>query len=540
MRSLSNHVSCDGRVAPPKLSAASLLNRGGGDDRSRSRSRSPVQDPEACSSQDGFWETGLSPSKDDALNRAFEILDLFEEETLNQLCDILVARRSAKTKPAAASETRSTSSETRSAATETRSAATETRSSVKRPIRSLLTSKWYTPRQAPRKKITLDKPSNAITPDPSIYNVLEDEMDTTEAPNHDASRPTQDTPVPKNPRHSPKKVQPKKVQPKKTHDQTVIINHALRTVTHLTMKDKASYMNEQLKQAFPNVIPTACHILRNKHAILVKVQTTAEQKLLADKNNWTGTFNPDIDPYIPGSRPAPIQNQATRVMHIPDTYSTEDIKESMELDGYDVIHIHRIRSAINNKPTKAVKVTLKTEEQAQHLSSRRLYMFHTGPFSVSLPHQKPSLTKCYRCNNFGHISTSCPNDQACPLCTLPHNVKDCPNRGTSTPTCILCKGNHVAGSLDCPNRLSAAQEMKHTEMKKTYATAARAVTNASITLQKKVTQQVEDQMNASLTKKIDDLMTLMNQLLKHLVNNTLTPQMIDDILPTQAPSTTLP
>ncbi|XP_023219416.1 uncharacterized protein LOC111621492 [Centruroides sculpturatus] len=67
-----------------------------------------------------------------------------------------------------------------------------------------------------------------------------------------------------------------------------------------------------------------------------------------------------------------------------------------------------------------------------------------------------SITQCFKCCGYGHISTLCTQERAtCSQCGGQHHFKDCPNKNT-TAECTNCKKNkntecaHNAFDKECP------------------------------------------------------------------------------------------
>ncbi|KMU79493.1 hypothetical protein CISG_01911 [Coccidioides immitis RMSCC 3703] len=80
------------------------------------------------------------------------------------------------------------------------------------------------------------------------------------------------------------------------------------------------------------------------------------------------------------------------------------------------------------------------------------------------------VKQCFRCYNYGHISTQCDAAQACGYCAELHETKTCPQKGAAsfTPRCTVCKGAHTAWSNSCParkkemGRIEQAKQVRNT------------------------------------------------------------------------------
>lgn len=120
-----------------------------------------------------------------------------------------------------------------------------------------------------------------------------------------------------------------------------------------------------------------------------------------------------------------------------------ELRELLIEDNPNVSDIKRLCQGKDKVPTLSVIVSFSTT---------------TLPESVSIYHQRfrvrPFVDKpwqCYRCQHFGHSADQCRYKPRCLVCSGPHVLKDCPQRGSpaidaDNPSvrCANCKGNHTA------------------------------------------------------------------------------------------------
>ena len=82
----------------------------------------------------------------------------------------------------------------------------------------------------------------------------------------------------------------------------------------------------------------------------------------------------------------------------------------------------------------------------------RVYFWENLSFPVE-PYIDPP-TRCFKCQEYGHMSRTCRKDYACYKCGLvyaeksQHNPKEC----NEEVCCVNCKGSHYAGFKTCPVR----------------------------------------------------------------------------------------
>ena len=72
------------------------------------------------------------------------------------------------------------------------------------------------------------------------------------------------------------------------------------------------------------------------------------------------------------------------------------------------------------------------------------------------------IKQCFRCYNYGHITTQCNASQVCGYCAEHHETKHCRHRGVEgfTPRCAVCKGSHTAWSNACPARKKETERIE--------------------------------------------------------------------------------
>ena len=113
------------------------------------------------------------------------------------------------------------------------------------------------------------------------------------------------------------------------------------------------------------------------------------------------------------------------------------------------------------RPTsvKNVLVTFKDQDEASKALSNGLrfqcFYIHTEEFTV---YPDPGVTRCFKCQRYGHIAARCENIVICSLCGVEGHGWQSPecsaNKNkkegvTVKPSCVNCKGEHQTGSRTC-------------------------------------------------------------------------------------------
>lgn len=79
-----------------------------------------------------------------------------------------------------------------------------------------------------------------------------------------------------------------------------------------------------------------------------------------------------------------------------------------------------------------------------------------------------NITRCYKCNRFGHKSNNCKNELTCSKCSEKHDRKECKNENISCVNCNIYNSkfkssrntNHEANSLHCPTYQAMVNNIK--------------------------------------------------------------------------------
>ena len=106
----------------------------------------------------------------------------------------------------------------------------------------------------------------------------------------------------------------------------------------------------------------------------------------------------------------------------------------------------------------SLKLTMETEDDISTILSE-VVVINKLAYLPDLIHKEEAIpfNQCYKCFEFGHETKYCTSPKAyCSKCAGAHNFRDCKS---SYRKCILCEGNHLAVSFQCPKRKEYIQKL---------------------------------------------------------------------------------
>ena len=84
------------------------------------------------------------------------------------------------------------------------------------------------------------------------------------------------------------------------------------------------------------------------------------------------------------------------------------------------------------------------------------------------------IDRCFRCQQFGHKAASCSNEPKCYKCGGNHEYnRDCAN----VVKCANCNAQHMAGSPECPVKISYRREKRQQQQEEKRATTQQPSTS---------------------------------------------------------------
>ena len=208
----------------------------------------------------------------------------------------------------------------------------------------------------------------------------------------------------------------------------------------------------ELKKEFNNLLGHLPPIRPSKNCIIVTVDQEDFRKIKAVKN--LGKFR------IKSSEPnVPKQNKA--IIHaVPVAITEEEILQ--ELRQHKVSQVKRLGT---KQKTESVVLTFPSESFPPVVEIG-CYKYKTKTFI-------PKPTRCYNCQQFGHVAKFCVNNKRCPKCSENHSYEECKS---VLAKCLNCGGQHSSAFRGCTSFKNAQKITEYKTLNKmSYAQAAKAI-----------------------------------------------------------------
>ena len=150
-----------------------------------------------------------------------------------------------------------------------------------------------------------------------------------------------------------------------------------------------------------------------------------------------------------------LQNNGIKAL-LESNVSEEDTK-------FDVVSVNALKS----NPT-VFKATIRVSNVIRSVIAKQGDRLFVGAQAVCKVWDSYYVSRCYKCQEYGHQSKQCSNNPACGHCAGGHETRDCTKHTNSRPCCINCKRanksplEHAANSFHCPVLVEQQDKVKST------------------------------------------------------------------------------
>ena len=136
---------------------------------------------------------------------------------------------------------------------------------------------------------------------------------------------------------------------------------------------------------------------------------------------------------------------------------TRELERQNKENGLEILEMKPMQRKLKeNVRHFSLVVFCSSSEMADKCIKHGIYINHQRFFPEKYTPQF-QLIQCYKCQQFGHHATKCRSlYEICGKCSEHHLTSQC---NSERHKCTGCKGEHPAWYHDCPNRISAIQNI---------------------------------------------------------------------------------
>jgi len=114
---------------------------------------------------------------------------------------------------------------------------------------------------------------------------------------------------------------------------------------------------------------------------------------------------------------------------------------------YSVRHVTNIFHKTTKRPLPIFFVDLEPAQINNELF-KLTTLLHTK-IKVEEPHKRCAIIQCSNCQEYGHSKGYCAHPPLCVRCADFHLTSQCSQPKDTPPTCVLCRGDHIANYRGC-------------------------------------------------------------------------------------------
>ncbi|XP_071502058.1 uncharacterized protein [Diadema antillarum] len=191
------------------------------------------------------------------------------------------------------------------------------------------------------------------------------------------------------------------------------------------------------------------------------------------------------------------------VIHRVDEQITEEELQEL-LKDQGVMQVKRFKKRVEGVLGPTPSVLLFFDTQQMPASITFLYQTYRVHEYVA------PLTRCFQCQQFGHVKSQCRGKIRCVRCGDNHHFEECQTK--DNPKCFRCKENHSAAYQGCiyykeakeiqtlklENKVSYAQAAKQYKSQQSTEMNRQSVSNTQPSQQVETTQQASEKKRQNL------------------------------------------
>jgi hypothetical protein len=198
---------------------------------------------------------------------------------------------------------------------------------------------------------------------------------------------------------------------------------------------------------------------QSRHVLLIFANDSPTYEMLFESISWPHsicglTFKVTLPSRIPTS-------YSVLVNRVPREWHVDSIRPLIAQRYLSTVQVARIFR--DGQPINRIRVDFRSNDDVQTI----IQCSHISIDSIRYPAiaYKPlaRIDRCFRCQQFGHKAVNCSNEPKCYKCGANHEYnRDCAN----VVKCANCNGQHMAGSPECPVKISYRRAKRQEETEK--------------------------------------------------------------------------
>ena len=192
---------------------------------------------------------------------------------------------------------------------------------------------------------------------------------------------------------------------------------------------------------------------QSRHVLLVFANDSPTYEILFESSSWpTLICGLPFKVTLPSRTPTAYSVLVNRV---PREWHVDSVRPLITQRYPSTVQVARIFR--DGQPINRIRVDFRSNEDVQKI----LQCSHISIDSIRYPAvaYKPlaRIDRCFRCQQCGHKAINCSNESKCYKCGEQHDYnRECAN----AVKCANCDGQHMAGSPECPVKISYRREKR--------------------------------------------------------------------------------
>lgn len=193
--------------------------------------------------------------------------------------------------------------------------------------------------------------------------------------------------------------------------------------------------------------------IQSTHVLLLFVNDSSTYELLFNKNAWPHLIcNLPFQVILPRRVPP---SYSVLVNRIPREWNLDTIQPLL-IERYTSTH-HITRIFRDGQATTRIRIDFYSQNDVQSITQNGYIYIDSIRYPATSYKPLLRIDRCYKCQQFGHKFHDCTNEPKCYKCGEFHHYN--PNC-TNPIKCANCAGSHMAGSPECPVKISYRKQQQ--------------------------------------------------------------------------------